>query len=153
MFGQVCFHTNGTHARTTTTMRNGKCFMQVQVTNIRTDQTGSGKSYLCIHIRTIHVHLSAMFVNYIRDFLYCFFIDPISTRISDHDTGKLLAVLRSFCFQVFHINISVLQCFYHHYFHSCHYCTGGIGTMCRDRDQHHIPVMITIGFMIGTDGQ
>ena len=40
----------------------------------------------------------------------------------DHDTGKVGCMLRSFCFQVSHIYISILQCLYYHYFHPRHNC-------------------------------
>ena len=51
-------HSNGSHSRTTTTVRNAEGFVQVQVTNIGSIITRSTEANLCIHVCTIQVHLS-----------------------------------------------------------------------------------------------
>ena len=55
---------------------------------------------------------------------------------------------RSFCPQVIHINIAILQCFYHHDFHAGHYSTGRVSSMCRYWYQHHSAVMVSPAFMV-----
>ena len=56
-------NTNWAHSRTTSTVWNGKCFVQVEVTHIGSDVTWIGKPYLSVHVGTIHINLTSIFVN------------------------------------------------------------------------------------------
>ena len=62
-------------------------------------------------------------------------------------------MLFGFQFEIIDIDIAILQCFYNNHFHAGHYCRRRVGTVRRYRYQHHIPVMMTICFMIGFDRQ
>src|SRR5690554_7623559 len=62
-FNQMRCHCNRPHTRATSSMRDSKSFMQVQMTNIGTNHTGRSKSYLSIHISAIHINLSSVFMN------------------------------------------------------------------------------------------
>ena len=48
-------HTDRATTRTTTTVRDSEGLMQVEVTDVCTDEAWVGKTYLSIHVRTIHV--------------------------------------------------------------------------------------------------
>ena len=48
---------------TTTTVRNGKGLMQVEVTDICTDMRRRGQTYLGIHVGAVHINESAILVN------------------------------------------------------------------------------------------
>src|SRR5882672_312769 len=100
-------HADRTHAGSTTTMRNGKSLMQVEVTNIGADQPRCRQADLCIHVSAVHVYLSAMLMNNSGDFLYCFFINAISTGIGDHDTRKHGGILSGLGLQVFDVDVPV----------------------------------------------
>src|SRR5437016_3210960 len=86
---QVALHTNGAHAGTATAVRNCKCLMEVQVTNISANEAGSREAHLCVHVRTVHVYLSAVLMHYLRNFLYRLFEYPIRRRVGDHDTRQV----------------------------------------------------------------
>ena len=47
----------------TSTMWDGKGFMEVEVAYVRTNGCGVGQPYLGIHIGTIHIYLTAMIVD------------------------------------------------------------------------------------------
>ena len=76
-FSQFIINKNRSHTRATSPMRYCKCFMQVQMTYISTDMPGTGKSYLCIHICTIHINKSAVCMNDIGYFGYRSFEDTM----------------------------------------------------------------------------
>ncbi len=76
---------------------------------------GAVKAYLGIHVGAIHINLTTVLVDDIGDLFYCLFIYTIRAGVSDHDTGKLFAVLSSLCLQVLHIDITVLEGFYYYH--------------------------------------
>ena len=49
-------------------MRNTKCLVQIQVTNIRPHVARSAKADLRVHICTVHVNLAAMRVHDLANF-------------------------------------------------------------------------------------
>ena len=51
-------------------MRSRKCFMEIEVTNVGTNEAGSCEAYLCIHIGTVHIYLSTVLVDYCCYFFY-----------------------------------------------------------------------------------
>ena len=76
-------------------MRDTERLVQVEVRNVRANQTGLGNTYQRIHVRPIHVDLTAMLVNDLASTPDCRFKDAMSTRIGNHQTGKILTVLLS----------------------------------------------------------
>ena len=54
---------NSTDTRSATSVRRSKRLMQIQVAYVRTDETRTGITNLRIHIRSVHIHLSAILVN------------------------------------------------------------------------------------------
>ncbi|MNY08856.1 hypothetical protein D3C86_1417320 [compost metagenome] len=77
-------HTDRTNSRTTTTVRNCEGLMKIQVTNVCPDITRTCESNLRIHIRTIHIDLSAVIVCQLCNFFDIRIEESISRRISDH---------------------------------------------------------------------
>ena len=61
--------------------------------------------------------------------------------------------LSGFFFQVFYIDVAIVQRFHDHHFHTGHYSAGRIGAVCRNRDQHNITVLLTPAFMPASNGQ
>ena len=85
-------NTNRAHARTTTSVRNSEGLVQVQVTNICANVTRIGKSNLSVHVRTVHVYLSAVGVNDICNFIDGFLEYTVCRRISNHQCSKVVFV-------------------------------------------------------------
>ena len=54
---------NSAGTRSATSVRRSKRLMQIQVAHVRTDETRTGITNLRIHIRSVHIHLSAILVN------------------------------------------------------------------------------------------
>ena len=124
-------NTNRTHAGTTSTVRDGKCFMQIQVAYIGTDHTRTGESHLSIHVGTVHVDLTTVIMNDLGDFFDTFLVYSMSGRIGHHQNSQLIAVLFGFFFQFSDVDIAFVVALHHHYFHAGHYSTCRVGAVCR----------------------
>src|SRR5690606_28906635 len=127
VFSKMFLHADWAHAGTATAVRDCKCLVQVEVTNISTDESGSCESNLSIHVCAIHVDLSSMLVNYLGDFFYGFFVHTVSAGIGDHDPSEILRMLFGFCFEIFKVDVTIFQSLYYYDLHSCHYCGGRVG--------------------------
>src|SRR4030042_2631957 len=92
---QVCGHGNGAHARSASPMGDGKCLMQVQVASTGSQHGRIGQANLVVHIRPVHIYLSAVFMNDTSHFEDIFFKDPVCGGISDHKGSKVITVLYS----------------------------------------------------------
>ncbi len=58
-----------------------------------------------------------------------------------------------FRFQVCYINMAVFITLHYYYLHPRHYCRSRIGTMRRNRYQHHITVRIAFRFVVSHNGK
>jgi hypothetical protein len=54
-------------AGSATAVRDAECFVEVEVANIGTDETGAGESDLGIHVGAVHVDLAAVLVDELAD--------------------------------------------------------------------------------------
>ena len=77
-------HTNRANARTTATMWNAKCFMQIQMAHIRANFTGTRQANLRVHVGAIHVDLTTMFVNNVAQFLNAILKNSVRAWIGHH---------------------------------------------------------------------
>jgi len=64
---KVGSHTNGTHTRATTTVRNAESLVEVKMADISTNSARAGQTHLGIHDGTIHVNLTAILMNNIAN--------------------------------------------------------------------------------------
>ena len=101
---KMILSTNGANSGTTTTVGNGKGLVQVEMSNISSDFAGTGKTHLCVHVCTVKIHLPAMLVNKIADFLYCIFEHAKCRWIRNHNSRKFFAVLSQLSFKVIHVD-------------------------------------------------
>ena len=59
---EVLFDSDGAHTGSCSTVRNGKGFMEIEMANISIEVPGRRVSDLSIHIGTVHVNLSSIFM-------------------------------------------------------------------------------------------
>lgn len=106
---QMRFHTDRSHTRTTTAVRNAESFMQVEVRNVRANKARRGDANLGVHVRAIKVNLTAELMHDFTHFTDRFFIHAVGRRISHHDTGEVIARLFRFRAQISQIDVAVLS--------------------------------------------
>ena len=56
-------HADRPHARTAAAMRNAERLVQIEVADVRADVAGPAKADLRVHVRAVHVDLSAVLVH------------------------------------------------------------------------------------------
>jgi len=85
-------NTDGTHSRTSTSMRDAKGFVEVEMTNIGADITGTTETDHCIHVGTIKIDLTSNRVNDVADLFDRLFKDTKGRRIGHHNGGDTISV-------------------------------------------------------------
>jgi len=75
---QVLLGTDGSDSGTTTTVRDGKGLVQVQMTDISSDYSRGGESELSVKVSSIEVDLSTIGVNDVTNFFDASFEDTMS---------------------------------------------------------------------------
>ncbi len=148
---EVFGHTDRTYARTTTTVRAGKCLVEVQVANVCTDSTRIGQTYLSIHVGTVHVHLCTASMDNFTNLLDFRFEDTVSRRISNHESRQV--VLVGFCLrtEVFYIHITLFIACTSYGSETALYGRCRVGTVSRRRNQDLVTMTLTDAFQISTD--
>jgi len=84
---EVIGNANWAFAGAAAAVRDGKCFVQIQMTDICAHDAGVGQSYLRIHVGAVHIYLASVFMNYSTHFYDIGFKNPMSGRISNHQGG------------------------------------------------------------------
>src|SRR4029453_16146342 len=105
MFG----NTDWSHAGPAAAVRNTKGLMQIQMANVRAIITGAAKTDLGIHVRAIHVDLTAVRLHDVTNFASGYFENAVRGGIGHHQRGEIACVLVGFGAQIGKIDISIFQ--------------------------------------------
>ena len=89
-------------------MRDGEGLVQVQVTDIGTDEAWVGQTDLRIHIRAIHIDESSTVVDALAEVDDVRLKDPVRTGIGDHHCCEVILMLFGLLHEVFPVNITML---------------------------------------------
>src|SRR5690349_15244424 len=103
---KLIIYTDRSHARTTTTVRDTKCLVQVKVANVCADVGRRSETYLGIHVCAIHVYQAPALVNRFTDAGDRFFKHTVGRWVGHHQTRKLVLVLLRFCDEVGDVDTS-----------------------------------------------
>ena len=148
---QMCRHADRTNARTTATVRHCEGLVEVQVANVGTNVAGIGQTYLCVHVCTVHIYLTASVMHCIDDLADAALKYAVSRGIGNHQTAQLTAVLLGLCLQIFNIDIAICIARYRYDLHTCHCGRCGVGTVCRCGNQYDVAVALTTMLVICTN--
>ena len=147
----MCGYADRADARTAATVGNRKGFMQVQVTDIRTDITRVGQPYLRIHVGSVHINLSAVVVHDFDDLADPALEHAVRRRIGHHDAREFAGVRLGFRFEVFHIDIAPFVASHRHGTHARHRGRSRVSAVCRGRDQRDVAVSLPPALVVSTD--
>src|SRR5438552_598367 len=100
-------HANSTDAWATAAMWDAEGFVQVQMANIGTDVAWPAKTDLRVHIRAVHVNLTAVTVYDLADFANRRLKNAVCARIGDHQRCQIARMRISLCPQIGQINVTV----------------------------------------------
>ena len=151
--GQMLCHTGGADPGASSSVGDGKGFVEIEMANIGTDVTGAAQAHLSIHVGTVHVNLASLPVHEAADFPDAFLEDAVGGRIGDHQRPQGVLVLRGFCRHVFQIDIAHFIAFHGHHLEARHDRTGRIGAMRRGGNETNVAFRLTPGHLPATDRQ
>jgi len=104
---EVFRHTDWTHPRTTTTVRNAKGLVEVQVADVCSEIAWLTQAYHGVHVGPIEVNLTTVFMNNAADFRDGLFKHTVGGGIGHHECREPIRVLLSLHSQVFQINVAL----------------------------------------------
>ena len=81
---QMFRHANRPHAGATAAVRNAKRLVQIQMANVRADETRRSQTDLRVHVRAVHINLSAIRVDAGANVLDAVLEHAVCAGIGDH---------------------------------------------------------------------
>ena len=125
--------------------------MQVEVAHIGSNKCRIRPPYLSVHIRTVHIDITAIGMDSINHLTDRLLEDTMRRRIRDHTAGKHLFVLLGFRFPVRQIGISQLVTLDYARRETGLHTRCGIRTVSRSRNEKHFALGLTLTFQILAD--
>ena len=150
---EVFRYADGPDAGTAAAVRHGKGFMQVQVADVRANAAGASQTYLGIHVGAVHVHLAAIGMDDVAEFLDCLFIYPVRGGVRDHDAGEIVLMGFRLGFQVCHVDVASFVAFDGHHLEAGHGGGCGICSVGGGGNEADIAVAFSGVLLVAADGQ
>ena len=97
---QMFRHANRANAGSAATVRNAEGFVQVQMADVCADVARAGEANLGVHVRAVHIDLSAVRVNDFANLTDGFLKYAVRAGIGDHEAGEVVFVRFGFGLQV-----------------------------------------------------
>ena len=127
--------------------------MQVQVADVRANAAGASQTYLGIHVGAVHVHLAAIGMDDVAEFLDCLFIYPVRGGVRDHDAGEIVLMGFRLGFQVCHVDVASFVAFDGHHLEAGHGGGCGICSVGGGGNEADIAVAFSGVLLVAADGQ
>ena len=147
MFG----NTDWSHAGPAAAVWNAKGLVQIQMANVCAVIPGTAKTDLGIHVRAVHVNLTAVRVHDVANFANRCFENAVRGGIGHHQRGEIACVLIGFGAQIGKIDISIFQTGDRHNFETGHDRTRRVRSVSRCWNQTNIAMRFTPGRVIFAD--
>src|SRR4051812_22904494 len=112
--------TNWTDAGAAAAVGNTKRLVEVEMTDISANVAGTAEADLRVHVRAIHVNLSAVGVNYFADLADRGLEYAMSGWIGDHERGEIVFVRVGLGSEICQIDIAILEARDRHDFEAGH---------------------------------
>jgi len=126
--------------------------MEVQMTNICSNETWRSETELGIHVCTVHVNLSSILMNNIANTLGILLEHTVSRWVSDHDTRKSISVLLCFLFNFFKHDVSLGITVDWDNFHSTDLGGSWVSSMSGGWDKADVSLEVTSALMVLLNG-
>ena len=146
-------HADRSDTGTAAAVRNAKRFVQIQVADVRADETGRSQADLGVHVRAVHVNLPAGGVDDFANLADGFLKHAVRAGISDHQAGEFRLVRLSFRPQIGHVNIAVGVAGDGDDFHAGHRRAGGIRAVRGSGNETDVSVLVAARFVIRADDE
>src|SRR5882724_12384656 len=100
-------YADGTDAWAAAAMWNAEGFVQVQMADVGTDIAWPAKTDLRVHVRAVHVNLTAVTVHDVADFPNRSLENAVGARIGDHQRCQIVCMRVGLCPQIGQINVPI----------------------------------------------
>ena len=142
-----------THARAAPAVWDAERLVQVEVAHVRADVAGATDADLRVHVRAVHVDLSAVLVNDAADVQNRPFINAVRRGIGDHQRGEVVLVGGGAGGEVGHVDVALRIAFDRHDLIPGHHRAGGIRAVCAGGDETDFAVSLPAAFVVAADGE
>ena len=139
------------HPRSTATVRYRERLVQVDVTHVGADLGGAGQSHLRVHVRAVHVDLSAIPMHDVTDVANRILEHPVGRRIGDHERAERLAMRLGLGPHIVQVDVPAIVARHDDHAHAGHRRRGRVGPMRRRRDQDDVTPSASFSALIGPD--
>ncbi len=150
---QMFRHADRPDARPAAAVRNAKRLVQVQMAHVRADVRRPAQADLRVHVRAVHVNLSAVGVDDFANLLDRLLKHAVRGGIRDHQAGEVLLVRLGLGPQIGHVNVAVLVAGDGDDFQPGHDGAGGVGAVRGSRDEADVAVRFAAAFVLGADDE
>ena len=144
-------HADGTYARTATAVGRGERLVQVQVADIRADESRIGQSHLGVHVGAVHVDLCAAGVDDAADFHDFRLEDAVRGGVGYHQGGEFILVGFRFGAQVVHVHVALGVAGAGDGSESCLDSRSGVGAVGGGGNQNLVAVSLPDALLVGAD--
>lgn len=117
---QVGAHADGSDTGATAAVRDAERLVQVQVTDVAAEPTGSGQPDEGVEVGAVHVDLASGVVDGSADVGDLVLVHAVGGRVGDHDRGESLGMVGNFRSQVVEIDVTVGSAGHHFHAHTGH---------------------------------
>ncbi len=130
--------TDRSHPGASAAVGNAEGLVQIDVADIGAHVRGPGQADLGVHVRAVHVDLSAAIVHDLADPPDLLLEHAMGGRIGDHEGGQPILVLVRLPLEIGKIHVALFIARDHDHPEARHDGGGGVGPMRRHGDEAHI---------------
>ena len=132
-------------------MGYGKGLMQIEMTDVGTNDGGARQTNLGVHVGAVHVHLSPVRVNHRTHLGHALFEHSVRRGIRDHERGEVRIMCLGQPPQVGDGHVTGRIALHHHDPHPCQHRAGGVGPMRGRGNQHDVAMRFIPRALIRAD--
>ena len=143
---------DGAHTRSTSTVRNSECLVQIEMADVSSKVSRRSKANLGVHVGAIHVHLASVLMDDFSHLLDSAFVFSGSGREGDHVCSEFVLVFLGLFSKVFHIDSAVIA-FDSDHLEPCQNGARRISSVGGLRNQANVAVALSIRLEVLGNGQ
>ena len=134
-----------------TAVRRSEGLMEVEVTYVRADEGRIGPAYLRVHVRAVHIDVTAVRVNRIDHLPDSLLENAVGRWVRDHTAGEVVFVLLGFGFPVVQISVTLLVASDYAGNETSLHAGGRVGAVRRSRDEKDVSMALSLTAEVLTD--
>jgi hypothetical protein len=139
------------HSGPAAAVRDAEGLVQVQVTHVGADRRRLREPELRVHVRAVHVHLSARFVHDLAELADLFLEDAVGRRVGEHQRTERVLVLRRARAQVGDVDVPARVAGDRDDPEARHHRARRVRPVRRDRDQADVAARVAAAPVVRAD--